>query len=268
PPLRTRNYSFRVPDMSRKPKISVISLKWDGVAYYRGFLPFEELDDQGLIEFVDNRKLYEADVVVLERIFLPSCFALIADLKQRGTRLIYQIDDDPFNVPTYHPSYQTYQKREVKDGLFHTLRSVDRIIASTEPLKQVLQQRLGPKVPISVIGNYLDFRTAWNPQRYAATPPLYRQPDKLVIGWAGALGHQADLQLLRGVFAELVRTYKNRLQFRFLGYHPEYIEDEVLPEQAEKYPWVDVHHYPESLYALAFDIGLIPLVDNPHNRCK
>lgn len=254
--------------MSRKPRVSVISLKWDGVAYYRGFLPFEELDNQGLIEFVDNRQLYEADVVVLERIFLPSCFPLIHELKRHGIRLIYQIDDDPFNIPPHHPSYQTYQKREVKDGLFYTLQTVDRIIAATEPLKQVLQQRLGAKVPITVIGNSLDFGTAWNPERYAPTPPLYRQAGKLVIGWAGALGHQADLQLLRGVFGELTRIYHDRLLFRFLGYHPDFIDDEALPGQAEKFPWVDVHNYPESLHALAFDIGLIPLVDNVHNRSK
>ncbi|MBI1745626.1 MAG: glycosyltransferase [Acidobacteria bacterium] len=254
--------------MTRKPRVSVISLKWDGVSYYRGFMPFEELDDQGLIEFVDNRKLLESDVVVLERIFLPAHFALIAELKQRGKRLIYQIDDDPFNVPPYHPSYQVYQQREVKEGLFHTLRSVDRIIAATAPLKSILQQRLGGKVPISVIGNYLDFKSAWNPNRFASTLPLYRRPDKIVIGWSGALGHQADLQLLQGVFEELVRVYQDRLLFRFLGHHPEFVAAEALPGQVEMYSWVDVHSYPETLYSLALDIGLIPLVDNAHNRSK
>jgi glycosyltransferase involved in cell wall biosynthesis/GT2 family glycosyltransferase len=254
--------------MTRVPRVSIVSLKWDGVAYYRGFLPLQELDHEGKITFLDNRRLYEADVVILQRVFLPTFFDLIADLKRKGIKLIYEIDDDPFNVPPSHPAYQTYQKSEVKQGLFKTLQSVDLIIAATEPLRELVQSRLGKSIPIRVVGNYLDFKSAWNPAVYNGTGASFKSDGTTVIGWAGALGHKADLELLLGVFKELTRLYQDKVTFRFLGYHPDFVSWEVPSEQVELRPWVDVNQYAKTLYALGLDIGLIPLVDNPHNRAK
>lgn len=252
-----------------KPSVAAVCLKWDGVAYYRAALPFQELQDQGKAVFLSHQRLYDADVVLFERVFLPPFSESVADLKRRGGKIIYGMDDDPFDVPAHHPSYATYQSSELKQRLAHMLRSSDLVIASTEHLKKALHEHLGSELRINVIGNYLDFKSAWNIGLLKSRGPLYKPYGKIVIGWAGSpLGHKADLDLLRGVFRDLVQRYRDKVLFRFMGYYPEYIVTEIPTDHVEFQPWVDVSEYPKTLYQLGFDIGLIPLEDNPHNRSK
>lgn len=253
--------------MSEKLKVASLAADWDGVSYYRAYLPFAELALQGKVEFLDNRRVFEADVVLVQRVFLGPMADMVRELKRHGARLLYDIDDDPFHVPPQHPAYSLYQAPETRRRLNQTLSSVDLIVCATEPLKRVLAERLLKKVPIEVIGNYLDFRSFWSPELVAQAPPA-RPPGKLIIGWSGGLGHKQDLELLRGLFAELARRYGARVHFRFLGTWPEYIKNEVPQDQFEAFSWVEVSRYSTALYQLGLDLALIPLVDNQHNRSK
>jgi hypothetical protein len=127
----------------------------------------------------------------------------------------------------------------------------DRLIVSTEPLARQYRKLCTDTV---IVPNRLE-RKRW------LGLSAGRRPDgKPRVGWAGAVGHQGDLMLIKSVIEALAKE----VDWVFFGMCP----DELRPFVAEYHEWVPLKDYAEKLAALDLDLAVAPLEYNPFNEAK
>jgi len=100
----------------------------------------------------------------------------------RDAKLVYELDDDPFEVESHNPMHQHYANPLAHDSISHCLEVADLVTVSTPVLAERIR-RINPNVV--VLQNRIDesMLTLERPRR-----------DKLTIGWAGSMSHQQDIK--------------------------------------------------------------------------
>jgi glycosyltransferase involved in cell wall biosynthesis len=86
------------------------------------------------------------------------------------------------------------------------------------------------------------------------------QGNRLRVGWAGALQHQGDLEMI----AEVVQRTAGEVDWIFMGMCPESIK----PYIKEFHEAVSIQEYPKVLSRLNLDLAVAPLEDNNFNEAK
>ena len=170
--------------------------------------------------------------------------------KYTRSLLIFGQDDLMYALPPSNPFHRTVFK-DIKKRLRRAMSLCDRLVVSTEPLAQAYH---GFAEDIVVLPNFLA-RAAWGALR-----PMRTQEGKLRIGWAGALQHQGDLQVL----SEVVRATSQEADWVFMGMCPE----PLRPYVHEVHPAVDFADYPARLASLQLDLAVAPLEHNRFNEAK
>lgn len=163
-------------------------------------------------------------------------------------RRVFTLDDLMTEIPSKSP-VKTYA--DFGDRLRRALRFCDRLIVTTEPLRQAYGDFIDD---IVVLPNYLE-RAAWE-----GLQPLRRQGTKPRVGWAGAQQHHGDLELM----VEVVKATTKEVDWVFMGMCP----DELKPYVAEERPAVPFARYPEALARLNLDLAVAPLEINRFNEAK
>jgi len=163
-------------------------------------------------------------------------------------RRVFTLDDLMTEIPSKSP-VKTYA--DFGDRLRRALRFCDRLIVTTEPLRQAYGDFIDD---IVVLPNYLE-RAAWE-----GLQPLRRQGTKPRVGWAGAQQHHGDLELM----VEVVKATAKEVDWVFMGMCP----DELKPYVAEERPAVPFARYPEALARLNLDLAVAPLEINRFNEAK
>ncbi len=164
--------------------------------------------------------------------------------------LVFGQDDLMTELPPTNPFSQTVFK-DMKKRLRAAAALCDRLIVTTEPLAAALSALHGD---IRIVPNYLE-RSVWG-----ALQPRSRQGQRPRVGWAGAMQHAGDLELL----VEVVKATAGEVDWVFLGMCPEAIR----AQGAEFHAGVPFDRYPEKLASLALDLALAPLAHNRFNECK
>ncbi|GAG88714.1 unnamed protein product, partial [marine sediment metagenome] len=130
----------------------------------------------------------------LQRQYKMAVLHPILQMKNKGTKLIYEIDDDLFHVPKWNPGYQMLSKKSVQDGIKHFLSRVDAMFVTTEPLKSVYKEYCEH---IYVLPNSIEFEFIYsvdNPRANTSKP---------VICWQGSMTHERDLAIAKKGFERL-----------------------------------------------------------------
>jgi glycosyltransferase involved in cell wall biosynthesis len=139
----------------------------------------------------------------------------------------------------------------MKCRLRQVLSRCDRLIVTTGPLADAWR---GLADDIRIVPNYLA-RDAWGDLKSRRG----RGP-RLRVGWAGALQHQGDLQLIH----EVVTATADEVDWVFMGMCPapirRYIREFHGPARFEEYP--------SRLAELDLDLALAPLERNSFNEAK
>jgi glycosyltransferase involved in cell wall biosynthesis len=159
-------------------------------------------------------------------------------------------DDLIFDLPAKNPFSKTVYK-DAKKRLRRCLKAADRLVVTTAPLADALR---GMAEDIRVVPNYLD-EEIWGglvSQRAVA--------DKPRVGWAGALQHGGDLELL----TEVVRQTADEVDWVFFGMCPAALR----PYVKESHNPIEFARYPEKLASLNLDLAVAPLEHNRFNECK
>jgi len=159
-------------------------------------------------------------------------------------------DDLIFDLPAKNPFSKTVYK-DAKKRLRRCFALADRVIVSTVPLAEALGAMTGE---IKVVPNYLD-DAIWGglvSQRGVSEKPR--------VGWAGALQHGGDLELLE----EVVRLTADEVDWVFLGMCP----SALRPYVKESHDPVEIALYPGKLASLNLDLAVAPLEHNRFNVCK
>ena len=179
---------------------------------------------------------------------LEQCKKLLPDIF-----LIYMIDDLIDQVPEKSSAYRTIKRsfRDAKPRIRRALSNCDRVIVSTEPLAKFCHGMIDD---IRIVPNSLQ-RDVW-----LGLESKRQQGDKIRVGWAGALQHQGDLEMI----AEVVKQTANDIDWIFMGMCPESIKPYIKEFQES----VDISDYPKVLAGLNLDLAIAPLEENSFNEAK
>lgn len=236
--------------------------KYGAVSWYRIINPLEKLgaDVQKGKFFVNGPKTalemkQRGDIWVTKPMDSPNVIIeLFADKDFVDTKIVLDLDDDPFNLNPNHPQYQDFVDKKPQYELF--ISQADHIIVSTEYIRDVVKH-LNPK--ITVIPNAVD-PDIWKVKRKR------RRDGKIRVGWFGSSSHLADFDILDGFMGEILKKYP-QVEFHLAGFSFEDLgkkEDRVFHYAGTK----GYEDYPQFVADMDLDIALAPLHDTQFNRCK
>ena len=263
----------------------------NGCWLYRNHFPSKALKNRGhevkLIilgtELPEQWALDFPDTVVFSRTYNIDPIQLLRKFKAMGKKIVYEVDDDLWNVNADNPSAAV--STDLKEQYETLMRDADVITTTTEHLAKLIKQKTKKK-KVFVCPNAID-NDVWKTRPYKS--------DELRIAYEGAASHWKDLMLISEAIVELQKKHKFTFivqgmtgaplvsdlweyrQMLRMGLQPErkrYFEQAV--NWAESIRGINWQHepfwspmiYPERLSALDFDIGLAPLLDNKFNRSK
>jgi hypothetical protein len=240
------------------PRVHATPIDGFGIGRYRLIEPLRALADAGRALTKCTRypltpvqlARFELDAVVLQRPFTKMGQRLLEDYEQLGIRRIIELDDLVTEVPASN-AHAREVPRDIERWVRRAFERCERAIVSTEPLAEAVR-RWRPDV--RVVANRLP--EAW---RHLA-PVRAHERRRPRVGWAGGIGHDGDLALLRQVLAPL----SDEIDFVLFGLCPKALR----PFVREFYPGVPFDRYPQALAALDLDVALAPLEVNRFNECK
>lgn len=232
-----------------------------------------ELPEQSILDFPDT--------VVFSRTYAIDPIPLMRKFKQNGKKIVYEIDDDLWNVNPDNPS--AHISTDMKEQYETMVKEADMITTTTPYLAGILKKK---NKNVAICPNSIDFTV------FEERP---HQAQELRICYSGAASHWDDLVLVSEAIIELQRKYKflfilmgmtgsplpsdiwEYKQMLRMGLQPErrkYFEKAI--KWANSFKGINWQHepfwspmlYPDRLKQLDFDIGITPLHDNVFNSSK
>ena len=237
-----------------------------GAGQYRVVEPLHALQDAGLVQscvvlpmaggaqrVLQPLELRRArpDVLVLQHAVDDGQLSQVRHYKRAApaTLIVQMVDDLLGEVPEKHPN-RVFQSREGHQRMVQALRASDRLIVTTETLRQHYRQYVPD---VRLVPNSLD--------RPWFAVEVKREPGaRLRVGWIGAGQHQGDLELIAPIVAE----FAAEVDWVFMGMSI----DAIKPHLKEFHSFVSIADYPAKMASLNLDIAIAPLQDNLFNRCK
>jgi len=230
-----------------------------GCGYYRSDLPAKVLKDHGIsseVRFIKPtfRAYPETKVIFVQRHYIfIDVPALLRKFKRRGLKIVYDLDDDFFNLT---PEINLYRIRENLLKEIRTLASfADIMTVSTPQLKELSKQIFDQE--IVVIPNMLDL-SIWKPNKT-------KDDGRIRIGWAGSPTHHRDLMSIYPVLKRILNECNN-VDLVFFGYCPK--DFLKFGERVSFIKGGSYDYYVNTLPDLGIDIGVIPVIDSAFNKSK
>jgi glycosyltransferase involved in cell wall biosynthesis len=210
-------------------KVQFVVQGKSGIAYHRIINPMEfmEWDNNNSAEMLwigqDEHKI-DADILFYSK-FIGSDTDFIKSLKQKGTKVVVDVDDF-WELPVDHPFYNTWQQRGNAKKIIENIKLADLVTCTTLRLQDKIRQYNKNTI---VIPNSFPF----DHENYKPMPIAH---EKMGFIYAGGSYHVHDVELLRGKFTRMGGDpyIKNNAEFILAGYEPTYIQKFETKEQWEK----------------------------------
>lgn len=209
---------------------------------------------EGNIWNADPSVIDRADVILIQRFFpQPDTKACLEMIFASGKPVIFEMDDLLTNVPGSNPHKMGADN--CAPLIMEVMARADAVTVSTEELKRAIA---GCARKIYVLPNLIE-RRLWD-----SPPP--RSNGATIIGFTGTSTHMADLALIEDAIVRIAERYGETVGFRFTGC----VTDRLLHLPGAVYtPFVPSYaSHVLGLQSSGIDIALVPLEDNPFNRCK
>lgn len=264
-----------------------------GIWYHRNKTPAEALGTRGhfvkqytITTGLPNQKMIdETDVVMFGRTY-PQGYDPVAwmkEFKKHGKRIIFDIDDDFWEVAKDNPSVLI--SNALKDQYEALIKNCDAVTTPSTVLAKKIKKHFNKPVFICPNGiNYDEYKEREHLER-----------DEIFVGYMGASSHWEDLTFVLDVLNDL--SVKHGFYFYLYGltsgsFEGEYynvkkmLDFNLMPEKREymksilKFydgvkslrmlhkPFCPVEIHPMILQSLDLDIGIAPLTDTKFNRAK
>jgi glycosyltransferase involved in cell wall biosynthesis len=203
------------------------------------------------------------DTVIGCRIALPGPSKVWRELKDKGVRLVLDLDDDYFHLDPANARAVQVWSGEMQRSLAANLALADVVTCCSEPLAAVLREYAAD---VRVVPNGL-------PAQYLGTPRDYLAADRpLYVGWAGSGSTVAELPMAARALnriAQYRRPDGGEVRVRLVGITPEQAMARGLRgRQVGALGWVP---HPEQYLrdvVSEFDVWCAPYRDIPFNRAK
>ncbi|MHB8057203.1 MAG: FkbM family methyltransferase [Desulfuromonadaceae bacterium] len=204
--------------------------------------------------YIEPDAIKSADLFVVQRSCPRQETTVVLDyLFTLGKPIVYEIDDLLTQLPPKNPWYDL--GRSCAPNICDFVKKCSAVTVSTEELKT---QFSALNENIYVLPNLI------NADLWCKKSPTSSGP--LVIGYAGTVTHEADLELIEEVLERVALRYGDKVAFTFMGCATERIA------KLSGFAFVKFEEtfeaYAKILQEISIDIMLIPLEDNPFNRCK
>jgi glycosyltransferase involved in cell wall biosynthesis len=233
--------------------------KW-GCGYYRMFLPSIALCRQGIpahLITTDRIHLYNlANTLVIQRPADPSIEGIVDEAKDRGIKVVFELDDDIWNLPDWNHAYPFWTT--MRTGITtNILKKCNRAVTTTEPLANVLRKY---NDDVIVVPNCVF------DHKYIDLPKKLKYDSDIIIAWIGSSFHQKDTEVFGSLIPTVFEKYSN-IGMLFMGEPP---PKELSPyfNRIISLPFVEPIYYHQILGSFQMHIGLAPLVECDFNRAK
>lgn len=249
-------------------KIKGVTRQWEGGGYYRIRQPIEEMANHGHetscemarsdVE-TDGAQIIVGQFVGGQAVKLnvpANVYATVLvhawwrDL-YRQAALVYELDDDPFEVEPGNPVYEVYANPIAHDSITHCLSIAHLVTCSTDSLAERMSKH---NKNIVVLKNHIDesMLKLERPQR-----------NRLTIGWAGGASHIRDIGSVAYGLKQVMRHNKD-IDVHFVGADLRPLVK--APREIRHTPWLEdtLEYYK----LIDFDIGLAPLVPSVFAQTK
>lgn len=228
-----------------------------GCSHYRIMTPLKELSRQQKIIGMVSSAHYEPaeieqiapDTIVIQRQLKQDVRLELYKAYGKAFR-VYEIDDLITNFPE-RCAHRIGFGPETQNDLIRSIGFCDRLVVSTQPLADAFGRWAND---VKVAHNYLD-RKSWE-----TLQPKKRQGKKPRVGWAGAGGHDGDIEMM----FDVVKSLFSEVEWIFMGMCPEILR----PYAKEIHGWSSIDEYPKHLASLNLDLAIAPLVQHPFNEAK
>lgn len=245
---------------------SVAMLKDKGSSgWWRMVLPSRMMEVEGwsfdcTAAQVEYDSLLEYDTIFVQRIHDWESFYMLEKLKKAGKRIVYDIDDDLFNITPDNPAYNTIT-RDDQLAAAHTMKLADVVTTTTPELQRRLTGVLEGVSPV-VVPNAWDCDDRWS-QGIGSPDGMKR------ILWTGGASHGADWEVC---FEAVMKVMAERPEamLMILGYLPPCIE-RVASELSDRIQFCgfrDPQTYYEMVHHVRADVGIAPLQMTGFNQAK
>ncbi len=203
----------------------------------------------------------ELDVIVGCRVAKPGVSERWRELKEQGTRLVLDLDDDYLHLdPANVQAYRLWSEPSLRRSLLGNIAEADVVTCCSEPLAAVLREHHDD---VRVVPNGL-------PAQYLGEPRDY-SPEVLSVGWAGTASTMNELGV-PGVVRALNRIAAyprpGGVTVRLVGIDaPTAVSRGLAGKRLGALGWVkDFGRYLQAVSA--FDVWVAPYRDIPFNRAK
>lgn len=259
---------------------------YDGCGYYRAVVPSLALNKfpniKATIQTQYSKPIINwADIIVLQKQYKEDAWPWLQYAKKQNKVILYEADDDYFNIPEWNPTAKWFDQHQ--DKWLRFIKESDALIVSTDHLKKQYLQ-YNPKIFVLENGINFDiikkleqqnpikkvYKVGSNYQKTEILKEEIIQSKKdgfIHIGWGGSPTHRKDLSLIEDLFLEILSKYSSTKIFH-IGYTLDYLARKAPPNRFYMIEGVDVEYYLPLLDFCQLDIGVAPLVDNIFNRSK
>ena len=253
-------------ELHRENPIVFLASAIDGCALWRLFFPYQNFPGSSFFCFrnhIDFSKIIGNEIVVVQRLCTQKQFETLHVLVKTGMKVIYDADDDLWELPPYNPVAEILKK--YREGAELCMRMCDVITVSTRYLKRVFEHRVkvpvnvntGRQIPIVVAENRIWGRGFVQPEK----------PERLTIGWAGSSSHIGDIELVFPALEAIGREHPEvAIEMRGCALPPN-CSLEALPN-FHHMPWTPVPEYGARMPVWRWSIALAPITDHSFNFSK
>jgi len=239
-----------------------------GCGYWRMLVPSRYMDAENLyIDITESELVFdfllEYDTIVIQRLCNWREYYIIERLKRHGKRIVYDIDDDIFDVPVDNPAAR-YVKKDQHKAAYGIMRLCDAVTTTSE----ILKERLKCPETTVVIPNAIDLEDGY--------PAKYRQSEDGIkrIVWMGGGSHSKDwLECFEAV--DKILQEREDVRLVIYGDIPRALRAALATDdkpwftkRIEFVPFQAVETYVELTKETTADCALAPLSNESFNAAK
>lgn len=252
--------------LERKHAACFLAAWVDACSLWRLYMPHLTLPRSSFYCFsrnVDFKLVTGHDIAVVQRCCTQQQFEFLKTAQGVGMRVIYDLDDDVFDIPEFNPAAKVLH--QYKDGFAACMRMVDVVTVSTATLAKVVRKNVKflvnmytrKEIPILVVENRI------NEAMFA--PPI--KSEIVTIGWAGSSSHVGDLGVIEEPLRKISEEFPDvDIEFRGCDLGPE-SSFTKLPRWRFQY-WTPVAEYGARMPRWGWHIAMAPVVDHTFNESK
>ncbi|MCR4633422.1 MAG: glycosyltransferase [Erysipelotrichaceae bacterium] len=224
-----------------------------------GHCQLEYLEKEGkcsykfsISHFINKKNVEWADIIVFLRSDSDIDAYVSKIAKKAGKKLIYVMDDDLLNVPSYLSSAPYYLLPSTQKNIRTIMSNCDTFLSPSP----VLLEKYGP-----------DFKYRFNiPEPSLNRIARKEKNDKVKIGFAGSIDRAQDLnEILEEAVTQIVQKYGDSIEIEIMGARPDFVDKLGL----KHLPYQDGYDaYTACMAKCNWDIGLAPMPLTEFHRCK